>query len=827
MHSSDILSYETYNWKKQASAVLRDSEAEVAFFKMASRIIEDKAAPIYKQPYYLGFELVYASNNFSKIVGIFGFRVGKNILYVPVFYKDGTIKCTDLLYSQNEKLFTPLNPDWCDYMISKFELSIGEGITNDEANKYKQEIDMRWLAYPPTMSKAASAENSKYLPEEKEYDKISKSFIKEFGFDCDGSKSFKEDLDQAFTSFTSKFASEGKQQQASCLQRFIKKAGYDAFFKIAKAVKQDFNFASNVVALLEDDEWMIDEVISKGPTTAIKTAAVSAKSKEEKDKVVNKLLVHKGRFNKNTKLAAEQLTVGFTIEDTRDESEFKPVAVEDNEEWGAINQTKPGVYEVMGVDGDIRKVVAIIGNSDEGKIPAVLLDTKDNSVIIFNDTRDLNTRGVTDPHGQPVNKLWQALAKELVDEDYNDYLVKEMEPGKVYGIYYPRDPQYISDECFYIESKEDRNGVTVYKAIPFHGYNEVWCNKNATEGLTIRVNPNTPRPDDNLKIFNDEVRFIPIPVEDKQEKTKRSPNNINLKVKNSDFIIGNADCVYAASPDKEDDSILTRGEIDIVNPHSSNAKYKIKIKDSGKDLEESNKIASYHFNELEAKVKLMHDLYISQSDAEYLLKQAKEKRNVKFAHQKVAANWTLRPEPDFYDSYDSDLALPMMENQTKVVQSDVVSADMPMSRYGDALQPKGPSNENTPEAASGTYQEGNKEDNQYLLTATPNMLAELAKQTGNKAIFEHGIIGTYAKTYDASAYITEFIPDLRQGLDKLGRLVFLSVWKPEEFLGLYGADDIIELENMLLSSFKQLGDTVLELLLKTKSTQVNMSTPEV
>ena len=58
-------------------------------------------------------------------------------------------------------------------------------------------------------------------------------------------------------------------------------------------------------------------------------------------------------------------------------------------------------------------------------------------------------------------------------------------------------------------------------------------------------------------------------------------------------------------------------------------------------------------------------------------------------------------------------------------------------------------------------------------------------------------------------------------------LLFLSVWKPEEFLGLYGADDIIELENMLLSNFKQLGDLILELLLKTKATQVNTATPDL
>jgi len=54
--------------------------------------------------------------------------------------------------------------------------------------------------------------------------------------------------------------------------------------------------------------------------------------------------------------------------------------------------------------------------------------------------------------------------------------------------------------------------------------------------------------------------------------------------------------------------------------------------------------------------------------------------------------------------------------------------------------------------------------------------------------------------------------------------LFLYYWKPEDFASAYGSDDQVELENKLLSNFKQLGDMVLELLLKSQRHQQGTST---
>ena len=64
--------------------------------------------------------------------------------------------------------------------------------------------------------------------------------------------------------------------------------------------------------------------------------------------------------------------------------------------------------------------------------------------------------------------------------------------------------------------------------------------------------------------------------------------------------------------------------------------------------------------------------------------------------------------------------------------------------------------------------------------------------------------------------IDKYLPDMETGLDRVGRLLFLLYWKPEDFSELYGADDQSELESMFISNFKAFGELVLDLLKKVK-----------
>jgi hypothetical protein len=149
----------------------------------------------------------------------------------------------------------------------------------------------------------------------------------------------------------------------------------------------------------------------------------------------------------------------------------------------------------------------------------------------------------------------------------------------------------------------------------------------------------------------------------------------------------------------------------------------------------------------------------------------------------------------------------------------------PDPRYGDHIPLANVENKSSEAKPEEAVNKGSDNDgeNDILMTATPNMLAQIAEKTGNKDIFEHGIIGTYAKTYNAASYVSAFLPDLRQGLDKLGRLLFLYLWKPADFSVYYGSDDLLELEAQLSSTFRQFGELVLDLSLRTKEESINNS----
>jgi hypothetical protein len=85
------------------------------------------------------------------------------------------------------------------------------------------------------------------------------------------------------------------------------------------------------------------------------------------------------------------------------------------------------------------------------------------------------------------------------------------------------------------------------------------------------------------------------------------------------------------------------------------------------------------------------------------------------------------------------------------------------------------------------------------------------------------VVGELVKTYNAVGLIDNYIPDFEKALDRLGRLLFLFYWKPEDFSEVYGADDQTSLEGNLMSNFKSMGELTLELIKKTKNYEGGVS----
>jgi hypothetical protein len=104
-------------------------------------------------------------------------------------------------------------------------------------------------------------------------------------------------------------------------------------------------------------------------------------------------------------------------------------------------------------------------------------------------------------------------------------------------------------------------------------------------------------------------------------------------------------------------------------------------------------------------------------------------------------------------------------------------------------------------------------------TATPVSLYQLSQERGVGSLFEHGVVGSLTNTFDSSAMIDTYMPELQTALDRIGRILFLFYWKPEDFAQSFGSDDQTQLENKLVSNFKSYGELIMDLLQKNKQSQ--------
>ena len=81
------------DWRKQASmTAANDLDIEKAFSDQASGFVENKVGDLMKDEYRIGFEIVKKNDSNTRMVGVFAFRVDKDLIFAPVFFINGEIK---------------------------------------------------------------------------------------------------------------------------------------------------------------------------------------------------------------------------------------------------------------------------------------------------------------------------------------------------------------------------------------------------------------------------------------------------------------------------------------------------------------------------------------------------------------------------------------------------------------------------------------------------------------------------------------------------------------------------------------------------------------
>lgn len=174
--------------------------------------------------------------------------------------------------------------------------------------------------------------------------------------------------------------------------------------------------------------------------------------------------------------------------------------------------------------------------------------------------------------------------------------------------------------------------------------------------------------------------------------------------------------------------------------------------------------------------------------------------------EKLAHVWYQR-EPDYEQDflptgYDTDLQIPIDDISGVPIfyPTHRESRTRDAANYRDAAQPKG-------------YSPDQHLDDEDLLTMSDpaRQLSEIAATSGMDHLIDHGALAALVKTFDAVSLATSYLDDLEKGVDRLGRIVFLILWKPMDFAERFGEDDLPNLENTLVAAFEKHGDLVLDL----------------
>lgn len=117
------------HWKAAALGGGVEEGFEQAFSSLAYAYLKDKAPRLLD--FMVGFQLVDRNEDNTKAVGIFGFKVGDQWLYAPVFFLNGDLKGHELLYIKKQDSFVPMKENWVNYLMSRRPHVLGEHSEQD------------------------------------------------------------------------------------------------------------------------------------------------------------------------------------------------------------------------------------------------------------------------------------------------------------------------------------------------------------------------------------------------------------------------------------------------------------------------------------------------------------------------------------------------------------------------------------------------------------------------------------------------------------------------------------------------------------------------
>ena len=797
--------------------------ADLAYAALKSR------APMLMN-YLQGWQLVDSSDDETKAVGIFGFKIGDQWVYKPVFFMNGEIKGNELLYLRDQDIFVPMQENWLNYIINRQPFVLGEKEPQTlEEMGYMQPNFSQYVTSPSAGAKQASDDSERREVTEKvaRHTKMSSATLP---MGCKV-QLHKEIVKDAVDLLWGVDVSSKPYKEAAArlrLPAFFKVAGVRAYEAFLESMKRNEKFAEAVFTFYGQDDFanmvsspldifkqgeLENDIADRDRVTEDEGSAGSEIKDEQRidDGTPEVVVIMPGSGELDgvvgdmDEIEQEQLMRGeIVVRDHRDgTSKVIPADIHRN----LMSPQDNGVYDVLVRDNEFRKLIVATtpikprGGYGDDSSRLVVLDPETKTYGMASPASIFTKKKYDDDSWQ---KMWDGLSEERSFSRDNVYMFigpdgDAVQPIRVWEV--DKDPAgrtYLrySLENFCVDNPKSYLGVAPYstawqarEARPSGGDSCGPCSPG-TSGISLgNVKSKTPR-------MVGDVLFIP----DSWKVVK-----LNKQL----------DALRQIQP----------GTLADITMQISKAagSYPLKVYHDGVEFHLSS--GSAHMKPMSknaALAALIKRFDMSRDDAEELVKDASRARpgmrpvRVTVLTKRAVLSKLAQPT-SLPSNRVSNYATARMPMESNAISGGNVEMDptmgVPGTRPYSATEQANVPQDLPPEKPFSTHADYDRGNDMKG--------AIQAAQEGQQDVFDVATIGNLAKMVDIGDIIDKYQSDLMTGMDRIGRILFAFYWHFDKFSDRYGQQDLPDLEDSLKNSFVQIGDLIL--FLKQKSIDPNMN----
>lgn len=776
------------------------------FSNLAFQFLADRAPALMK--YILGFEVVDRSDNGTRAVGIFGFKIDGNYYYVPAFFLNSQVKGVNSILSKRTNSFIPLTEQWVNYIINRKANELGKeapgGNQNDPSQFENPNFDFLRrptvgpLGGPPysmgTVGQKVASANEQNEPDERPW-KLSEAWDV-IRADIEKRAEWDPEFKKAFAGFFLAFSgtrSPLAKEASSPVREYLEKVGGPRAEITFMNSLRDVGMAN---AALEFYTGPAAFHVEKYP----KDNYMLRKRAEEISQATPKVKITTEAGSEDE--AREILEDGFTVKDDR-EPERKSDVIETDYEASFQNPDLPGIYDVLVNGGKtVEAYVLPIDPMFHNRRLAVYFPS--NKQLIVADSKKILCEGgakgsVDDIYakGKPVVDCELRQGYMFMGKSgtvFPKFSVGNVKRGKgerpVIGGHF--DYSYTDSSCDWRPNPND-DFTNYWQGDQFHNRDGSLKNPDVTFVSSVELSDFTGRP-------------------------KWSGGTLVLPKDWKALSVGRKEHDWSEGPmtDSEREAEKKRREEEVVYELGTLDSLSIELRKEGAaklEVRSDDGLEYYigydggHYTRPEgykqACITLVTRLGLDPKDAKRLLKKASVEKKAKCLLKlgQLVGVSPMEPReqtpqadpytgiPTYQSPYYDQVRMPFYGNDPSVSEDN---------QEGENI--------------GGDIQRQSEEgDGEAEFDPEASQLAQDAAKLGQKDVFDKAAIGGLAKVYDTGAVVDSYIPEFMQAIDRIGRVLFLYYWKHNDFVARYGTDDTVEMEDILKNVFQTLGKLTLDL----------------